>query len=64
MEVLGKFEAWLADLDDYRVFWLNGMAGTGKSTIPDSLARYAKAEGISGTANPILIRARQLLVVS
>ncbi|TCD62240.1 hypothetical protein EIP91_007199 [Steccherinum ochraceum] len=47
-EILGKLELWLADDDDYRLFWLNGMAGTGKSTIADSLARYARSEGIYG----------------
>ncbi|TCD70753.1 hypothetical protein EIP91_001782 [Steccherinum ochraceum] len=47
-EILGKVELWLADDDDYRLFWLNGMAGTGKSTIADSLARYARSEGIYG----------------
>lgn len=49
-EVLGKFEVWMAEPDDYRVLWLNGMAGTGKSTIADSLFRYAQAEGVLGGA--------------
>ncbi|TCD62238.1 hypothetical protein EIP91_007197 [Steccherinum ochraceum] len=47
-ETLGRLELWLADDGDYRLFWLNGMAGTGKSTIADSLARYARSEGIYG----------------
>jgi len=40
----------MADEKIYRVFWLNGMAGTGKSTIADSLVRYARSEGIFGAA--------------
>ncbi|TCD59954.1 hypothetical protein EIP91_011012 [Steccherinum ochraceum] len=34
--VLKDLDKWLTDQDDFRVFWLNGMAGTGKSTIVDS----------------------------
>ncbi|KAH8085425.1 hypothetical protein BXZ70DRAFT_900107, partial [Cristinia sonorae] len=50
VEILGRLELWLVSTEDYRVFWLNGMAGTGKSTIADSLVRYARAEGCLGAA--------------
>ena len=31
--VLRKIESWIKDFDKSPVFWLNGLAGTGKSTI-------------------------------
>lgn len=50
VEILSKLELWMVDEDDYCVFWLNGMAGTGKSTIADSFARYARSEGLLAAA--------------
>jgi hypothetical protein len=39
VDVLKEIMAW-ADADDERcIFWLNGMAGTGKSTIARTIAR-------------------------
>ena len=37
-EVLGDIELWLASEHGQRVFWLNGLAGTGKSTIAQTFA--------------------------
>ncbi|TCD61634.1 hypothetical protein EIP91_008140 [Steccherinum ochraceum] len=44
-KILGKLDSWLLDPKDFRVFWLNGMAGTGKSTIADSLYKAAEQHG-------------------
>ena len=32
-EILADLVAWAADVEDTRIYWLNGMAGTGKTTI-------------------------------
>ncbi|TCD62449.1 hypothetical protein EIP91_006892 [Steccherinum ochraceum] len=45
VQILQQLDAWLLDLTDFRIFWLNGMAGTGKSTIADSLYRAAESHG-------------------
>ncbi|TCD61517.1 hypothetical protein EIP91_008298 [Steccherinum ochraceum] len=45
VNILKDLEAWLVDPIDFRVFWLNGIAGTGKSTIVDSLTVSAPAQG-------------------
>ena len=42
---------WLYDVDDYRIFWLNGMAGTGNSTIANSLYRCALSRGMLCTGH-------------
>ncbi|KAF8227193.1 hypothetical protein L208DRAFT_1496332 [Tricholoma matsutake] len=31
--ILTNLEAWAADAGDTSIYWLNGMAGTGKTTI-------------------------------
>ena len=33
-----QLEQWLKDEQDHQVFWLNGLAGTGKSTIAQTFA--------------------------
>ncbi|EIM79719.1 uncharacterized protein STEHIDRAFT_163537 [Stereum hirsutum FP-91666 SS1] len=45
-EVLGKLKLWISDPEDHRIFWLNGMAGTGKTTISISLADYTRDKGL------------------
>lgn len=49
-DVLAKIEAWFTDTnpDAPRLFWLNGLAGIGKSTIAQSVAHRAHELGILG----------------
>ena len=49
-DVLGQIERWLADDTDQRVFWLNGLAGTGKSTIAQTFAESSFADGKLGAS--------------
>src|ERR1700676_3333726 len=46
--VLRDIEGWAEDRRNVRVYWLNGGAGYGKSTIARSFADYAYAEGQLG----------------
>ena len=43
-EVLFQIEQWYRDKKDKRVFWLNGLAGTGKSTIAQTFAEMCFAD--------------------
>ena len=36
--VLDEIEHWAGDFDKSPIFWLNGLAGTGKSTIAQTIA--------------------------
>ena len=47
-EVLLQLENWSMDEQDQRVFWLNGLAGTGKSTIAQTFAEMSFADGRLG----------------
>lgn len=38
VDVLGRIMSWIDGSDKRRIFWLNGMAGTGKSTISRTIA--------------------------
>ena len=49
-DVLFQLDHWLNDKDDKRVFWLNGLAGTGKSTIAQTFAETSFAEGKLGAS--------------
>ena len=49
-EVLFQIEQWLTDKKDQRVFWLNGLAGTGKSTIAQTFAEISFADGKLGAS--------------
>ena len=49
-DVLWEIERWLMDERDRRVFWLNGLAGTGKSTIAQTFAETAFADGKLGAS--------------
>ncbi|KAJ0423727.1 hypothetical protein BJY00DRAFT_43638 [Aspergillus carlsbadensis] len=49
VELLQQIEAW-ASLGDRNLFWLSGMAGTGKSTIARTAARLFKEQGILGAS--------------
>lgn len=48
VEVLHEITQWAEDPSTQPVFWLNGMAGTGKSTISRTLAAAFKARGTLG----------------
>ncbi|GAD96581.1 vegetative incompatibility protein HET-E-1 [Paecilomyces variotii No. 5] len=43
-ELLHDTLVWSADINSKFIFWLNGMAGTGKSTIARTIARLLKEE--------------------
>ena len=45
-----QLEQWLKDKQDQRVFWLNGLAGTGKSTIAQTFAEICFANGNLGAS--------------
>ena len=45
-----QLERWLKDERDQRVFWLNGLAGTGKSTIAQTFAEVCFADGNLGAS--------------
>ena len=49
-EVLLQLEQWSRDEEDKRVFWLNGLAGTGKSTIAQTFAEMCFADGKLGAS--------------
>ena len=49
-DVLSQIESWLMDKQDKRVFWLNGIAGTGKSTIAQTFAEMSFADGKLGAS--------------
>jgi len=49
-DVLQEIERWLMNEQDQRVFWLNGLAGTGKSTIAQTFAETTFADGKLGAS--------------
>ena len=48
--VLDEIESWTKDFDNSPVFWLNGLAGTGKSTIAQTVAERIFTEGRLGAS--------------
>ena len=48
--VLAEIESWTKDFDKSPVFWLNGLAGTGKSTIAQTVAERVFADGLLGAS--------------
>ena len=49
-DVLWEIERWSTGEQEQRVFWLNGLAGTGKSTIAQTVAEAAFADGKLGAS--------------
>ena len=49
-DVLLQLEHWLKDGEDHHIFWLNGLAGTGKSTIAQTFAEISFADGDLGAS--------------
>ena len=50
MALLDEVERWAEDLDGPRIFWLNGLVGTGKSTIAQTVAERCFAKGKLGAS--------------
>ena len=50
VEILQQLEDWLENEQGQRVFWLNGLAGTGKTTIAQTFAEITFAEGKLGAS--------------
>ena len=48
--ILDEIELWIRDFDKPPVFWLNGLAGTGKSTIAQTIAERTFADGRLGAS--------------
>jgi len=48
--VLAEIEHWAEDFDMSPVFWLNGLAGTGKSTIAQTVSESVFADGHLGAS--------------
>ena len=48
--VLDEIELWIKDLNMSPVFWLNGLAGTGKSTIAQTVSERVFADGLLGAS--------------
>ncbi|KAF9646549.1 hypothetical protein BDM02DRAFT_3002929 [Thelephora ganbajun] len=48
--VLDQIELWTRDFDKPPVYWLNGLAGTGKSTIAQTIAERTFADGQLGAS--------------
>ena len=48
--VLSEIESWTKDPNKSPVFWLNGLAGTGKSTIAQTVSERAFADGMLGAS--------------
>jgi hypothetical protein len=50
VDILQQILAWGTSRDGERIFWLNGMAGTGKSTISRTIAQSLADMGILGAS--------------
>ncbi|KAH7202690.1 uncharacterized protein BKA55DRAFT_600552 [Fusarium redolens] len=49
-ELLKEIDSWIADPKSKTIFWLNGMAGMGKSTISRTVARLRSKRGDLGAS--------------
>ncbi|RAH54575.1 WD domain protein [Aspergillus piperis CBS 112811] len=49
-ELLSEVRNWVESIDGKCIFWLNGMAGTGKSTIAQTVARRLDTKGELGAS--------------
>ncbi|KAF8493161.1 hypothetical protein F5888DRAFT_1891408 [Russula emetica] len=48
--ILNKIELWISDCKSSHVYWLNGLAGTGKTTIAQTIAERTSANGQLGAS--------------
>jgi hypothetical protein len=46
VELLSDIRTWMRDQSDRKVYWLSGAAGTGKTTVAQSVAYMAKKSGL------------------
>ena len=49
-DLLSQLENWSNDKEDKQVFWLNGLAGTGKSSVAQTFAERSFADGKLGAS--------------
>ena len=50
VKLLDELLAWSHEPDGSRIFWLNGMAGTGKTTIAYTVAEQCSTYGVLGAS--------------
>jgi hypothetical protein len=50
IDLLKEIQLWVEEPTGHRIFWLNGMAGTGKSTISRTFARSFDDRGLLGAS--------------
>jgi hypothetical protein len=50
VKALEKINKWIHEQDQSYLFWLNGLAGTGKSTIARTIARQCSGKGYLGAS--------------
>src|SRR5687767_8104944 len=48
--ILAQLDEWATDPAGARVYWLNGLAGTGKTTIAISLCKSLASKGLLGAS--------------
>jgi hypothetical protein len=48
--VLNEIDSWTKDFNKSPVFWLNGLAGTGKSTVAQTVSERLFADGLLGAS--------------
>ena len=48
--MLNEIDSWTKDFNQSPVFWLNGLAGTGKSTIAQTVSQWILADGQLGAS--------------
>ena len=50
MSLLEEIVEWFSRTESHQVFWLNGLAGTGKTTVTRTIAELAARQGILGAS--------------
>ncbi|KII92869.1 hypothetical protein PLICRDRAFT_75534, partial [Plicaturopsis crispa FD-325 SS-3] len=50
VQLLAQIESWATSPDGHKIYWLNGMAGVGKTTIAQSVAQMLQDKGILGAS--------------
>ncbi len=50
VELLHQITSWAEDPDGKAIFWLNGMAGTGKSTVSRTVAQHFHERNLLGAS--------------
>jgi hypothetical protein len=48
--LLDEIKKWALDPDAERIFWLHGAAGSGKSTVANTIAKWLRVEGFLGAS--------------